>query len=676
MLRSFENLGIKTKLYAGFGMVCAVLAVVGGYGVFALHNAHSEFLAFEDMAEDTVLATEINGDAAKALMNALSYIQTRADAEADNVERYAREVHDGLAKAQSEIHKPERAALVDKMDSTFDSFEPAFKRVRALYAERDALVDQAIEPLGTEVRKQLMAIFDSAASRNDFATATKAGDVQQHFMLARVYVWKYLTENDPKSLDRVKAELAEASKQAAELSVDRAVVQSITSDMSKFGTAAAKLGTVIAERNEIRDKTLKAVGRDVSDAAVALKDSAVKDKAIVGSAARGAIARDSLLVSIVAVTAVLGALLLAVFIAAGLSGPVTRLTATMGRLANADFAVDVPFTGRGDEMGAMARAVEVFKTNGVERGRLEEGAKREAAARDARQRLTETAIERFQTATDRILGVLGTKTAEMRATATHLGALATQARSRAGETDGAAAETSVSVQTVAAATEELAGSIQEIARQVTGATQVVRLASEKTSVSVKEIEQLSVAGQKIGNVVSLIQDIAEQTNLLALNATIEAARAGEAGRGFAVVASEVKALASQTAKATEEIGHQVAGIQLSTQRAVEVIKEIAGIGHDLDRVTATIAAAVEEQGAATQEISQTTGAASQATETLARGISEVTSAIGATGEAAETVRGVSNALTEQTEAMTTAVKAFFDALRAASESGDRGRQVA
>ena len=676
MVRSFENLGIKTKLYAGFGLVCAVLAMVGGYGVLALHRAQSEIIAFQRIAEETVLAAEINGDAAKALMDALNYIQTRAAEDAKDLEFHARKVQDGLARAQSDIQAPDRAAMIDKMDTSFDGFEPAFKRVRALYAERDILVDQTIEPLGTEVRKELTAIFDAAVKRGDLATAARAGDVQQHFLLARVYIWKYLTENNPKLLDRVKTELAEAAGHAAELPLDRAVVQSITDRISTFGTAANKLGTVIAERNDIRDQTLKFVGRDVSDAAAALKDSAIKDKAVVGASARAAIDRDSLAVSVVAISAVIGALLLAVFIAAGLSGPVTRLTTTMGRLANADFAVDVPFTGRGDEMGAMARAVEVFKTHGVERARLEEGAKREAAAREARQRLTEAAIERFQTATDRILGVLGTKTAEMRTTATHLGALATQARSRAGETDGAAAETSVSVQTVAAATEELAGSIQEIARQVTGATHVVRLASEKTSVSVKEIEQLSVAGQKIGNVVSLIQDIAEQTNLLALNATIEAARAGEAGRGFAVVASEVKALASQTAKATEEIGHQVAGIQLSTQRAVDVIKEIAGIGQDLDRVTATIAAAVEEQGAATQEISQTTGAASQATETLARGISEVSSAIGATGEAAETVRGASNALTEQTEAMTTAVNAFFDALRAANEGGDRGRQVA
>ena len=205
------------------------------------------------------------------------------------------------------------------------------------------------------------------------------------------------------------------------------------------------------------------------------------------------------------------------------------------------------------------------------------------------------------------------------------------------------------------------------------ATNAVRAAGATTDRSAAEIEGLAAAGQRIGDVVGLIQAIAAQTNLLALNATIEAARAGEAGRGFAVVASEVKNLAAQTAKATEEIAQQVAGIQDSTKSAVGAVKEIATAMRQIDEVTTAIASAVEQQGAATQEISSNVQAAAQGTQTLAGNIAAVSGAIGQTGRSAEAVLGASTSLTEQAARMSEEVKKFFFALRTGPMDRRKGR---
>ncbi|MGD1888009.1 MAG: methyl-accepting chemotaxis protein [Cohaesibacteraceae bacterium] len=363
------------------------------------------------------------------------------------------------------------------------------------------------------------------------------------------------------------------------------------------------------------------------------------------------------------------ALALGLFLARSISAPVVGLTRIMRTMADGDFSVRVSGTDRGDEIGTMAQTVEVFKANGLERQALEQRSQTEQAERQRIHQVQEAAIAKFQSHVDEILSTLGERTREMSDTAGELNGLAGHARSQASSADSSAQETSNSVQTVATASEELASSIQEISRQVSRATDVVRSASEKSNTSVEEVGKLAETGQKIGDVVGLIQDIAEQTNLLALNATIEAARAGEAGKGFAVVATEVKALAEQPAKAPDEISSQINEVQTSTVRAVEMIKEIAAIGEELDEVTTTIASAIEEQGAATQEISSTTALASNSTTSLAAGISEVNGAISKPGDAASMACKVSVSLADQTDSMTRAVEEFFTELR----RGDGGQ---
>ena len=229
----------------------------------------------------------------------------------------------------------------------------------------------------------------------------------------------------------------------------------------------------------------------------------------------------------------------------------------------------------------------------------------------------------------------------------------------------ASAQAATNVQTVAAATEELTSSITEISRQVGESARIAGRAVEQVGRSEATVTALAQAAQRIGEVVSLINTIAEQTNLLALNATIEAARAGEAGKGFAVVASEVKSLANQTAKATEGITAQVSAIQGSTQEAVDTIKGIGEIIDKMSEIATTVASAVEEQGAATAEIARNIQEAAAGTREVSSNIAGVSAAADESGRTAEDVLTSTTRLTEESEALGSEVGQFLSRIKAA-----------
>jgi methyl-accepting chemotaxis protein len=351
--------------------------------------------------------------------------------------------------------------------------------------------------------------------------------------------------------------------------------------------------------------------------------------------------------------------------ARSITRPLGRLVDTTLKLAAGDTGVEINGAERKDEIGGMARAVTVFRDNAIERARLEQAARTEQAQREARQRRIEGLIGDFRTSIAQTLAAVGDNAARMDATAKSLSGVATAASSQATSAAAASEQCSGNVQNVAGAAEELSASIKEIGHQVESATSVVRRAAELAKNSNGEIEALAGAAQRIGDVVGLIQAIAAQTNLLALNATIEAARAGEAGRGFAVVASEVKSLATQTAKATEEISQQIGAIQDSTTKSVESVRTITATMQQVDGYTTAIAAAVEEQGAATEDISRNVQMAARGTADLTQNVSGVTGAIGATSRAAQDVLDASGRLGSQANVLKKEVDRFLSEVAAA-----------
>jgi methyl-accepting chemotaxis protein len=350
----------------------------------------------------------------------------------------------------------------------------------------------------------------------------------------------------------------------------------------------------------------------------------------------------------------------------GLSQPIARLKSAMEALAGNNLSVDVPGTGRRDELGDMARTVEVFKKNGIEVERLKEE-QQAVEKRSAQQRRAEMIkmADSFEGAVGEIIETVSSASNELEASAGTLTKTAEHAQQVTTMVAAASEEASTNVQSVASATEEMASSVNEISRQVQESARMASEAVGQARTTTERVSELSKAATRIGDVVELINTIAGQTNLLALNATIEAARAGEAGRGFAVVASEVKALAEQTAKATGEIGQQITGIQAATQDSVNAIKEISGTIERLSEISSTIAAAVEEQGAATQEISRNVQQAAQGTQQVSSNITDVQRGAGETGSASSQVLSAAQSLSRDSSRLKLEVGKFLNTVRVA-----------
>jgi methyl-accepting chemotaxis protein len=348
-----------------------------------------------------------------------------------------------------------------------------------------------------------------------------------------------------------------------------------------------------------------------------------------------------------------------------ISRPLKRMCAVMGALAKGDHQVDVPFRERGDEIGAMAEAVEVFKDNALERVRLEkEKADRELQAREERRKVILQLADGFEQAVGHIVETVSSSASELETAAATLTGTAETTQQLSATVARASEESSGNVQAVVTAAEELAMSVSEIGRQVQASTKIAGEAVRQAAATDGRMHQLTQAAARIGDAMKIITAIAEQTNLLALNATIEAARAGAAGKGFAVVAAEVKALAVQTVKATDEIGAQIAAIQGATQDSVAAIKEIGGTITRIAEIATVIASAVEEQGAATQEIAHNIQHAASSTSRVAANIGEVNKGADETGTASSQVLHSAQALAGQGSRLKHEVGKFLATVRA------------
>ena len=373
----------------------------------------------------------------------------------------------------------------------------------------------------------------------------------------------------------------------------------------------------------------------------------------------------SILFIVIAAATMIVAYGISFFVSSFISKPINRLNGVMLKLADGDVTVDIEGTERQDEIGGMAKAVQVFKDNKIESDRLAGEQQRQQELQLVRANGIEELCKTFDKASSEAVRSVAAAASEMQASSSAMNATANEATRKSAAVAAASEEASANVQTVAAAAEELSSSISEISRQVTHASQVARTAVEEAEQTNAKIQGLADAANKIGEVVALITDIADQTNLLALNATIEAARAGDAGKGFAVVASEVKNLANQTAKATDEIGTQITGIQEATREAVQAIAEITRTISEIDEVASGIASAVEEQGAATQEIARNVEQAAAGTQEVSSNISGVSQAANDTGTAAKQIQTVASDLSQESEKLRAEVDKFLANVRAA-----------
>jgi len=353
------------------------------------------------------------------------------------------------------------------------------------------------------------------------------------------------------------------------------------------------------------------------------------------------------------------------YVMRGVTSPLQAMAGAMEGLSRRDYALTIPGVGRQDEIGQMAGALNVFREGLIDAERLakEQAAEQEAKAR--RQEKIEAYIASFDRSTAQALGAMSGAASQLQATAQVMTDTANATNDQSAAVAAASEQATANVQTVAAASEELSGSITEISRQVQESSAISTRAKADAGRTVAQVRSLNDAAQRIGDVVKLISDVAAQTNLLALNATIEAARAGEAGKGFAVVAAEVKNLAQQTSKATEEISTQVASVQGETGKVVGSIEEIGQTIERMNEIAGAVAAAVEEQGAATQEIARNVQQAAIGTQEVSGKIVDVSAGASQTGAAATQVLGAADELARQGSFLRQEVETFLHNIRTA-----------
>jgi methyl-accepting chemotaxis protein len=580
-----------------------------------------------------------------------------------------------LEAAQTTALKPETKERLQKIKSLMDSFsagvEEIAKAQTTLFTQidkRSAISGEWTKALDVELASPVLAKLDNRA---EVEKLLHQADAKVNAL--RAMVWRLSATGDASLIDSM------AKTQAALKTIfnllrgeadDRellAVISSLDSIVKRFLAANDDvIKTEVLKDDIIANRSVK-FANEAAELMEMTVSTAQKNSAVSKDEVAAETAQANRINLIMAGIVILTLIASAVFSFLGIARPMTRLNGALGQMAGGNLDVEIPGAARGDEIGDLAKTVTVIRENAEQKARDEADAKTRQDQIAAEQRKADMIrlANDFEGAVGEIVETVSSASTELEASASTLTSTAERSQELTTMVAAASEEASTNVQSVASATEELSSSINEISRQVQESARMASEAVGQARTTNDRVSELSKAAARIGDVVELINTIAEQTNLLALNATIEAARAGEAGRGFAVVASEVKALAEQTSKATGEIGQQITGIQAATQDSVNAIKEISGTIERLSEISSTIAAAVEEQGAATQEISRNVQQAAHGTQQVSSNIIDVQRGASETGSASSQVLSAAQSLSGDSNRLKLEVGKFLNSVRTA-----------
>ena len=666
---------ITTRIFGGFGTLILFGALVAGFGVWQLTDIASQVGRLVSVADNNASVVEVGERIQSMLHLGLRY---KDDGNAATANETAKLFDGAESDALTFLTGPARAglsedlrALLDKTKTQIELAGESFKALKT-QAETVRATTKSLTDLGKDkVVPELEKLLAAARNDDDMRLIDYAREAEKTINAVRFENLRFLSASVVASDARFNETAAQAEAALAAFTTaaidDRVRARGIemAGILADYVADYRKQHDAIVKADDVYNSKLRTALESATAALTQAKSAINGLLHSTKSETDGTISTTTMTQGLLAVLGMLVGIVFAWTMGRSVAAPVTAMTQVMQRLAGGDRSVQIPGRDHSDEVGDMAKAVEVFRQSMIESDRLATEQRESQVAKERRQHAVEEHLDGFDRAMRDSLDTLSFASTQMRATAQSMSATAEETSRQATGVSSAAEQASANVETVAASTEEMGASIAEIARQVAESTKIATKAVDEATRTTTTVRGLAEAAQKIGDVVSLIQDIASQTNLLALNATIEAARAGDAGKGFAVVANEVKSLAAQTAKATEEIAGQIASIQGATKQAVDAIKTIDGtIGH-MNEISTMIAAAMEEQGASTREIARNTQEAARGTHDVSQSISNVNQAAAEAGTAAAQVLTSSEELANQAATLRADVDQFLAKIRAA-----------
>lgn len=529
-----------------------------------------------------------------------------------------------------------------------------------------------IEEAWSKALEKLLASSAIAASPNRLAIEVELREADALFKAVSAADWHFTATGDVEQKDRISGRadtMISVLNRMRQSAGDKDIaggIDALTALAGRYKAATAAAAKAEEAKRRILDERVVPAAREITtriDKLVSANNeyTALRQNQLVTALEQAT--QVSLVVGVLVILVLAGSALFSVL---SIARPIRRIGDVLLQLAGGNKAVDIPYTARGDEVGDNARAARTFRDNLIRIEQMEAEQKdQEAAAAAQRKQEMIRLAGAFEDAVGGIINSVSVASQQLESAAGTLSGTAEETEQLSGMVAAASEEASANVGAVASAAEEMSASVVEIGRQVHDSSRIAGDAVQQAERTDARINELLKAAGRIGDVVKLITAIAEQTNLLALNATIEAARAGESGRGFAVVASEVKALAAQTARATDEISAQIAGMQTATEDSVGAIKEISATISRISDISTTIAATIEEQGAATAEIARNVSEAAKGTMEVADKIAQVSHGASATGSASTQVLASARSLSTESGRLKKEVAKFLDTVRAA-----------
>jgi methyl-accepting chemotaxis protein len=652
-MKFFADLPIAVRVGALSAIAIIAIGVLVGTSFYSQHVVSTETDNLAEYSQMDYYVSQVQAHAQNMRRSQKDFMLEKDPA---FVEEYQAEFEKAHTNVDNVDAKLQSAPVKDSLTTLRTVLEQHKAEFDLLVSEMTEMGLDENSGLEGELRAAVRNVEEKLNAAGLDALTVKMLMMRRHekdFMLRRAE--KYIGRIDDRRAEFAEL-LPDSGLPAATQAEISDLLDTYQAAFKKFAGKSQEIEVVLGQLNEIFAKIAPEWSK-VSEAAYQGKQAA---EAALGQA-RISSQRTYLTVSGIALAL---SIALAWLIGRSITGPIKSLTGTMGTLADGSTDIDVHFTDRKSEIGSMARAVDVFKTNAIRTRELEAEQREQAERAEAekKQAMMELA-DSFESSVGRIVQAVSTSSAQLEENAGSMSTTAEQTQQQSSTVAAAAEQASANVQTVASAAEELSSTVTEISRQVQQSSQVAESASSEAQRTNDQVQGLAEAASRIGDVIKLISDIAEQTNLLALNATIEAARAGEAGKGFAVVAAEVKELASQTTKATEEISQQISGIQSATQDAVSAIDSITKTIFEINEIASGIAASVEEQGAATAEIARNVQEASTGTQDVTHNISGVSQAATETGRAAEELQAASGKLSGNAQELQQEVDNFLMKVR-------------